>query len=142
MEKIFEVYGDAIGKQRPKGTSRGGFVRMYTPKKTIVYENLVSDAYLRKYTIDDMIQKPNGVSAKIIVLKKIPKSYAKKKTAAILNGGVCLISKPDVDNVAKSVLDALNGVAYEDDTQVCNLHIEKHYTDLESKVTVFLEEID
>ena len=35
------------------------------------------------------------------------------------------IEKPDVDNVAKAVLDGLNGVAYEDDAQVTDLHVMK-----------------
>lgn len=34
--------------------------------------------------------------------------------------------KPDVDNIAKLVLDALNGVAWEDDTQVTALSVVKH----------------
>ncbi len=33
----------------------------------------------------------------------------------------------DVDNAAKAVLDALNGVAWEDDSQVCSLTVAKHY---------------
>ena len=35
------------------------------------------------------------------------------------------ISKPDCDNLAKSVLDALNGIAYRDDSQVWNLQVWK-----------------
>lgn len=35
--------------------------------------------------------------------------------------------RPDVDNLAKLVLDAGNGVLYEDDSQVCDLHIQKVY---------------
>ena len=34
--------------------------------------------------------------------------------------------KPDADNVAKLVLDALNGVAYRDDAQVVVLRVTKH----------------
>lgn len=36
--------------------------------------------------------------------------------------------KPDLDKLARSVLDALTGVAYEDDSQVCKLTLEKVYT--------------
>ena len=44
------------------------------------------------------------------------------------------VSKPDVDNLGKFVLDALNGVAYEDDSQVCILTARKWYVeDLSSK---------
>ena len=37
--------------------------------------------------------------------------------------------KPDLDNIAKIVLDSLNGLAYKDDRQVVSLKIEKHYAD-------------
>ena len=134
----FTIPGEAVGKGRPKGTSRGGFVRMYTPKKTVLYESLVANAFLEKYTIQDMIKKPNGVRADINIYKHIPESYSKKKVREILNGNIHLITKPDVDNVAKSILDALNGFAYEDDSQVYDLHIRKEYTQGESRTTVLI----
>lgn len=37
------------------------------------------------------------------------------------------IDRRDLDNLAKSVLDALNGIAWDDDGQVCRLFIEKRY---------------
>ena len=37
-------------------------------------------------------------------------------------------TKPDVDNCAKAILDALNGVCYLDDRQVVDLRVEKYYT--------------
>lgn len=134
----FTIPGEAVGKGRPKGTSRGGFVRMYTPKKTVLYESLVANAFLEKYTIQDMIKKPYGVRVDINVYKHIPKSYTKKKVGEILNGNIRLITKPDVDNVAKSILDALNGFAYEDDSQVYDLHIRKEYIQGESRTTVLI----
>ena len=141
MVKIFEIPGLAIGKQRPRGRSRGNFVQMYTPKKTIVYESCVQDAYLRKYSAVDIIKKPTGVIARINIFKQIPASYSKKKKRAIMAGEISLITKPDVDNVAKSVCDALNGIAYEDDAQICMLKVEKNYTDQESYVVVEIEKI-
>lgn len=38
-------------------------------------------------------------------------------------------SRPDVDNYAKLVLDALNGIAWHDDAQVVSLSILKAWTD-------------
>lgn len=48
--------------------------------------------------------------------------------------------KPDIDNIAKSILDALNKLAYRDDTQVVTLHMEKHYAE-DPRVEVEIEEI-
>jgi len=35
----------------------------------------------------------------------------------------------DVDNLAKALLDALNGIAFNDDSQVVILNIQKRYSD-------------
>lgn len=57
------------------------------------------------------------------------KSWPKKTRLNALTGVLRPAGKPDIDNVAKAVLDALNGVAYEDDKQVVILHCEKKYAE-------------
>ncbi len=47
----------------------------------------------------------------------------------MLGGKILPAKKPDIDNVVKAVLDALNGVAYRDDTQVIELHVRKSYSE-------------
>lgn len=48
--------------------------------------------------------------------------------------------KPDMDNIAKIILDSLNGIAYEDDKQVVELHLYKQFAE-QGKVFVKLETI-
>ena len=48
--------------------------------------------------------------------------------------------RPDCDNLAKSILDALNGIAYDDDSQICSLSVFKFYGD-EPRVEISLGEI-
>jgi Holliday junction resolvase RusA-like endonuclease len=36
--------------------------------------------------------------------------------------------KPDIDNIAKTFLDGMNGVIFKDDTQVIDLHVKKVYS--------------
>lgn len=50
-----------------------------------------------------------------------------KKTDAVC--GNVSPGKPDIDNIQKAVLDGLNGVAYDDDSQVVDVHCRKVYTD-------------
>ena len=38
--------------------------------------------------------------------------------------------KPDLDNVAKLILDSLNNVAYKDDSQIVMLKVEKFYGEI------------
>lgn len=60
-----------------------------------------------------------------------------KKT---LQGHCNYDKKPDCDNLAKSVLDALNGIAYNDDSQITSLHVVKEYG-TQPKVILQLKEL-
>ena len=72
----------------------------------------------------------------------IPKSASKKARAAMIEGLISPTKKPDMDNVVKIVLDALNGFAWHDDAQVVDLSVSKIYTDQEPFVRVELASLD
>ena len=57
----------------------------------------------------------------------IPVSWPKKKQASALDGTLRPTGKPDLDNVAKLLADALNGILWHDDSQIVALEVEKHY---------------
>ena len=59
----------------------------------------------------------------------------------MLCGRILPTKKPDVDNVAKIILDGLNCIAWDDDTQVVDLSVSKYYSE-EPRVSVMIEEID
>lgn len=59
----------------------------------------------------------------------------------MLNHAEYPLKKPDVDNVAKIILDALNGIAYRDDKQVVTLIVKKSYAG-ESGVGVTISEVE
>lgn len=135
----FEIPGQPMGKQRPKFSTAGGFVKTYTPKETVSYENLVKLMFQQKFG-SDSIPKESMIRAKVQAFYSIPKSTSKKKTIEMLDGYVRPIKKPDTDNVAKIILDSLNGIAFHDDAQVVELTVEKWYSENPS-VKVFIEEI-
>lgn len=60
---------------------------------------------------------------------------------AIKSGEEYPCKKPDLDNIAKIILDSLNGIAYKDDSQVVELNISKKYTEDEERIEFELEEI-
>ena len=66
---------------------------------------------------------------------KPAKSLTKRRLKSLLEW-VAYTSRPDVDNVSKAIMDALNGVAYKDDAQVSVLVCEKRYTQDEARVDV------
>jgi Holliday junction resolvase RusA-like endonuclease len=63
----------------------------------------------------------------IYITVPIPQSYSKKRTEACLKDIERPTKKPDIDNVAKCFLDAMQDVVYLNDTQVLTLHITKVY---------------
>lgn len=115
------VPGQPQGKGRARVCLRGGYARAYTPDSTAAYENLIKLAYGNR-----------GISVVPVELAvtayyRIPKSFSKRKRTEALSGVVRPQTKPDIDNVVKVVCDALNKVAYNDDTQVVKIVAEKYY---------------
>ena len=133
----FEIPERAIGKQRPRYSGKTG--RMYTPEATRSFEEKVKWHFCNKYNIStEPSTKP--FKAKIIAVFEPPKSISKKKKEELLYK-INYTSKPDADNVAKIVLDSLNGLVYKDDSQVSALLVLKDYG-TENKICVELEEIE
>ena len=133
MEVEFTIPGEPVGKQRPKASFQ--MKRIYTPEKTINYESFVKHCY---YGNPHFCERQVVVNMKVYL--PIPTSTSKKKQKQMLEGIIRPTKKPDIDNVIKSVLDGLNGVAYEDDKQVIEIHAEKYY-DLTPRVDVKMWDI-
>lgn len=130
----FEVPGVPVGKERPRVTSHG----TYTPKKTKQYMKQIQAAY----------KKESGacfesfVRMDILAYFPIPKSYTKKQRREIEEHHFWYGKKPDKDNIDKSVMDALNGIAYKDDSMiVAGLTMKKYcHPDQEPKIVVMLSD--
>lgn len=69
------------------------------------------------------------------------KSYSKKRVQAIRDGLEKPTKKPDADNIAKIILDSLNGIAYKDDAYVADFRVIKEYTEDEERVEFELSEV-
>lgn len=136
MEVKFTVPGKPTGKGRPRFNRKTG--RTYTPKGTADYERVVKKAYL---SASSGVCLNGPIRAKITACYSIPMSWSNKKKEAALAGHILPTVKPDLDNVAKAVLDALNGIAYDDDSAVVQLIICKSYA-YPPCVVVALEEME
>lgn len=124
----FTVLGKAIGKGRPRFSTASGFAKAITPEKTANYENLVKLEYSRQCG-DFQFPQTSALEMTLSISVLPPKGTSRKKYSAMLGGDYMPCKKPDVDNIAKIICDALNTVAYADDTQICVLHITKLYGD-------------
>lgn len=135
-ELSFTVQGAPKGKGRPRLTKTG---IAYTPKDTAVYENLVRLAFSQSYP--DWEPRDTCVKAEIKAYYPIPKSFSKVKHIKAEDGFIYPTKKPDADNIAKSILDSLNGIAYRDDAQVITLEVYKLYsTQPRVEVVLYMED--
>lgn len=121
MMTTFCVPGEPQGKARPRFTRCG---RTYTPRKTVAYEDAIREEFLKSG--GQITELP--VKVQITAYCKIPNSASKTRTEKMFHGEILPAKKPDVDNIGKVVMDALNGVAYKDDAQVCLLKVGKVYS--------------
>ena len=123
----FIVYTNPVGKGRPKFRRVGNFVSTYTPKKTVTQEQEIAKVAKAAMGNEEPLETPLTVC--IYFRMPIPKSYSKKLTKDCLDGFERHLKKPDLDNMAKLVLDSLNGIVYKDDSQIVNLHLRKVYAE-------------
>lgn len=117
------IPGDPVAKARPRVGKFGTF----TPQKTKNYETLVKELYFAKHG-QTLLEGELKIDLKAYF--SIPKSTSKKKRTEMQGGRIRPTKKPDIDNIIKSVTDALNGVAYVDDSQVVEIVAQKYYSDV------------
>lgn len=127
------VEGKIKGKARPRFFNGHAI----TPKDTVSYENWVRLNYREQCNL----RLEGSIRARIIAYYKIPKSYPKKRIERIIEGLDHPTKKPDADNIAKIILDSLNNIAFNDDSQVVELTVIKRWTTEGERVEFELEEI-
>ncbi len=135
IKMIVTVEGEIVGKQRPRVCRHGTF----TPKKTKDYEQLIRNNYMAQD--GTFFKKGIPVQVNIKAFKRPPKSTTKKNLKLIEQGLFPWTKKIDIDNCIKSVLDALNNVAYADDGQVINIKASKEYTLQEERIEFEVKEV-
>lgn len=121
----FRVPGQPVGKGRPRIGKVRNHARMFTPEKTVNYENLV--AYAAQTAMAGSALFEGAVGLDLRIECQIPASWSGKKQRAAAADEVLPTTKPDVDNIVKAICDALNGVVWKDDVQVVDLAVTKRY---------------
>lgn len=115
----FEVPGEPVAQPRVKAVHRGGYTRVYTPATAKPYKDAVRIVAMGHW------RNPPAAGP---VLIKIAFRFSRSKAMTWKRRPMDRyphIKKPDLDNLAKAVLDALNGLVFLDDSQVVALHLEK-----------------
>lgn len=126
----FIIDGVPVAKGRPRFTSAGGFARTYTPAKTKNAEGMIewlASNAMRSNDNPMLLIEPLTVFIEFRM--PIPKSFSKAKILSCLCGETVPTFRPDADNLAKTVLDAMNKTVYRDDSQIVDLIVRKRYAE-------------
>ena len=123
----FTVPGIARGKGRPRVARRGAHIALYPDAKTASYEGLVS--MTAQSALGGRSPMTGPLVLTLLVRITPPQSISKSARQAMLSGQFAPTKKPDLDNVVKAVLDGCNGVAFQDDKQVVEIHAGKTYAE-------------
>ncbi len=123
----FTVIGEPVPKARPKP-----YFNRYT-KKMHSYIPTKSRRAEYDFKMQSLQYKPAepltcAISLRVVVYRSIPKSFSIKKKVLAENGDISPTTRPDIDNFAKLVMDSLNKIFWNDDSQVITLVVSKHYS--------------
>ena len=116
------IPGNPIAKARPRWAKWG----LYSPKKTVNYETQIKERFASEYPGFTPIDGP--IRLEIRAHMMIPSSMSQKKRLLMSEGKIRPDKRPDIDNLIKAGMDALQGLAFRDDKQVVELEAAKFYT--------------
>ena len=137
MKVSFTIPMKPTGKGRPRLGARG---RVFTPARTKAYENFIKGCYWEQ--CDGFYFADRPITLHIKAYMPILTKFKKSEKEAALRGELKPSAKPDVDNILKAILDALNEVAYDDDRFIYQLTIERIYSDNPRTEVIITDEIE
>ncbi len=115
-------------KQRPRV---GKFGNVYTPDKTVICEKEIA-ALIKSFMNRNCIKMTaSPVCVKLVFNYSYPSKLNSSQKVLKDIGMLYKRTRPDLDNLCKLVMDAMNNLVFEDDSQVCKLICEKRYSDVE-----------
>lgn len=116
------VLGVPVAKGRPEFNRATGSA--HTPKKTRNYEAMLNGMAQEAMAGVPPLEGPLAVDMRLVM--PVAKSWPKKRREACLAGAEAPLGKPDWDNLGK-VIDALNQIAWVDDSQIVDGRVRKFY---------------
>jgi Holliday junction resolvase RusA-like endonuclease len=122
---VIQLDGEPGAKLRVRFDPRSK--RAYQVDKVIHYEGRL--AHAGQLAMDEAALLDEPLKVDIDAFFGIPQSKSKKWQRGALDGSTRPTKKPDVDNIAKIVMDGLNGIVWIDDVLIVELSVRKHYSD-------------
>lgn len=128
----FFIPGKPVAQSRPRFARRGNFVATYDATPAKDYKSWVKSCALDHMGKFNIMMFTREIPLVMILEVNVERPKSKKKA-------LFPVTKPDCDNFAKGVMDALESILYQADQQIVRLIVSKHYSDRPG-VTVTLSE--
>lgn len=105
------------------------WIQHYSDNETEQHERAIAEyvALLMRRVRNEPTERP--LCLVVHAFRIVPESWSPTDKAKALAGNIVPTSRPDGDNYLKLVQDALNGVAYKDDSQIVDSRVIKRYSD-------------
>jgi len=135
----FVVVGKPYGQKRPRAYRKGRFIGVYSPKENIEHTKMVIEAYQSSKN-KEFFDDSTPVAVKITAYYSLPK-VSKKELLRNPKKYAMPLRKPDLDNIAKGILDSLTDTqtCWHDDSQVVELIVSKAYVAMGTEERVEVE---
>ena len=130
----FFISGIPLAQGRPRFRRAGKFVQTYDPAKSKSWKESVRWQFIEYMKKEKKEMIDGAIEAEMVFLLPRPKSLPKKVKHHV--------KKPDMDNLEKSILDALEGIAYKNDSQICKKATQKLYETKIPGVSIILRKLD
>lgn len=128
----FYVPGKPVAQSRPRFARRGNFVQTYDAAPAKDYKSWVKHCALTYMENFKVVRIGKDIPLEMVLTVQVERPKSRKKA-------LFPTTKPDADNFAKGVMDALESILYEADQQIVRLVVSKHYSDRPG-VTVNIQE--
>lgn len=130
----FFVSGIPLAQGRPRFKRVGKFTKTYDPAKSKSWKESVRWQFIEQMHKENRSMIEGVIEADLVFLLPRPKSLPKKTKYHV--------KKPDLDNLVKSVFDALQGIAFHSDSQIYKMTVTKLYETKIPGVSVILKKGD
>lgn len=127
---------------RPRAAyTRSGHIVVYDPKVTHLYKQRLRSLARKQYTQPALT---DALKVDVYFFRPVQTSISNKERERRISGEHRPAVKSDIDNYIKALFDALNGVVWQDDKQICDLVAHKYYSEnprIEIEVSPVNEEV-
>lgn len=127
---IFEIHQKPVVQKQTKFGKHRAYDPSKLDKQTIQWQ-------IRPYAPKEPLLTPLHVDMTFYL--PIPKGTSKIKKTQMNNQAIFPTKRPDIDNLAYIVTNAMKQIVYEDDSQIVDLCLHKRYADVPRTVIKVIE---